>query len=93
LKRLLIHAISFDSILEEAMGQILIRNVPDTTLDVFRQRAKLKGHSLEQEIRDLLEANRPFTREERVAASRAARARYKGVQPSLTLDEVREGLE
>lgn len=75
------------------MGQILIRNVDDATIESYKAKARFKGHSLEQEIRNLLEAHRPFTPEERVAVSRAARARTKGVAPSLTLDEIREGLE
>lgn len=75
------------------MGQILIRNVPDATIEVYKARARAKGHSLEQEIRDLLEQNRPFTPEERVAVSRAIRAKQQGVSPSLTLDDIREGLE
>lgn len=47
------------------MGQILIRNVPDETIETYKAKARLHGHSLEQEIRDLLEANRPYTPEER----------------------------
>lgn len=75
------------------MAQVLIRNVGEDTVESFRQKAKLKGISLEQELRDLLEKNKPFTPEERVAVSRAIRARQSGVAPSLTLDEIREGLE
>lgn len=75
------------------MGQVLIRNVPDATIAVFRERAKRKGHSLEKEIRDLIEANRPFTPEERVMMSRHFRSLANGVSQQLTLDEIREGLE
>jgi plasmid stability protein len=75
------------------MGQLLIRNVPDETIATFKQKAELNGRSLEQELRELLERNQPFTPEERVALSRSFRARYEGVQPSLSLDEIREGLE
>lgn len=75
------------------MGQVLIRNVPDDTIASFKQKAEINGRSLEQELRDLLERNRPFTPEERVALSRAFRARHEGIQPSLTLDEIRDGLE
>lgn len=74
------------------MGQILIRNVDDATIESFKTKARLKGHSLEQELRDLLEANRPFTPEESVAISRQLRA-GKPVVSSMTLDEIREGLE
>jgi plasmid stability protein len=75
------------------MGQLLIRNVPDETIATFKQKAELNGRSLEQELRELLERNQPFTPEERVALSRSFRARHDGIQPSLTLDEIREGLE
>lgn len=75
------------------MGQVLVRNVDDETIESYKMKAKIKGISLEQELRNLLEANKPFTPEERVAASRSLRARTKGISPSLTLDEIREGLE
>ena len=75
------------------MAQVLIRNLDEATVETYREKAKLKGISLEQELRNLLESNRPFTPEERVAYSRAALARYSEVQPALTLDEIREGLE
>ncbi|MEP9355117.1 hypothetical protein ABLE93_16135 [Xanthobacter sp. KR7-65] len=72
------------------MAQVLVRNIPDETLNVYRERAKRNGISLEQEIRNLLEKNRPYTPEERVAVSRYFRSRTKP-SPSLTLDEIREG--
>jgi antitoxin FitA len=75
------------------MGQVLIRNVPDTTIAIFKERAKRKGHSLEKEIRDLIEANRPYTSEERVMMSQHFRSLAKGASLQLTADEIREGLE
>jgi plasmid stability protein len=75
------------------MGRLLIRNVPDETIATFRQKAELNGRSLEQELRELLERNRLFTPPERVALSRSFRARHEGIQPSLTLGEIRKGLE
>jgi plasmid stability protein len=75
------------------MAQVLIRNVPDDTIESYKERARLKGRSLEQELRELLERNKPFTPDERLAMARMIRARAKGVAPSLSLDEVREGLE
>ena len=75
------------------MGQLLIRNVPDDTIAVFKQKAELNGRSLEQELRELLERHRPLTPEEKVALSEKFLSRYDQVQPSLTLDEIREGLE
>ncbi len=58
------------------MAQVLIRNVDDDTLESYRQKAKIKGISLEQELRNLLEAHKPFTPEERVAVSRGLRERF-----------------
>lgn len=75
------------------MAQVLIRNLDDDTVESYRQKARIKGISLEQELRNLLEANKPFTPQERIAASRAVRAMTKGAAPSMTLDEIREGLE
>ena len=75
------------------MGQILVRNISEWVIDSFKARAKLNGTSLESEIRKLLEMNAPFTPEERVAASRAILAMTPGIVPSLTLEEIREGLE
>jgi antitoxin FitA len=74
------------------MGQVLIRNVPDDTIDSYKQRAELNGRSLEQELRDLLERNKTFTAEERVALSRRFHAQNPQIQPSLTSDQIREGL-
>ncbi|OYW68091.1 MAG: hypothetical protein B7Z40_04510 [Bosea sp. 12-68-7] len=75
------------------MGQVLVRGVHDETIDAYRDKARLNNRSLEEELRCLLEANRPYTAAERMAVSQAARARYTAIQPSLTLDEIREGLE
>ena len=75
------------------MAQVLIRNIDDDTLDAYRAKAKIKGVSLEQELRNLLEANKPLTPEEKVELSRSIRGMTRGVAPSLSLDEMREGLE
>jgi plasmid stability protein len=75
------------------MGQILVRNVSDDALETLRWRARHRGTSLEQEVRSLIEANAPFTPEERLTASLEVRSMSTGVVPSLTLDEIREGLE
>jgi plasmid stability protein len=75
------------------MGQVLVRNVDDETIESYKIKARIKGISLEQELRNLLEANKPFTPEERLALARDIRSRTKGVAPSLMLEEIREGLE
>jgi antitoxin FitA len=56
------------------MAQALIRKLKDETLEDFRVAAKEKGRSLEAELRDVLERNRPKrakSREELIALSDA----------------------
>lgn len=74
------------------MGQVLVRNLSDRAIDAYKRRAVLKGTSLEQELRELIEAHAVFTPEERVAVAREIRSRTKGPVPSMTLDEMREDL-
>ena len=75
------------------MGQVLIPDVPDETISRFKQKAEINGRTLEAELRDLIERNRPLTSDERVALSLSFRARHDSVQPPLSLDEIREGLK
>ena len=42
------------------MAQALIRKLNDGTLDDYRAAARGKGRSLEAELRDLIERNRPM---------------------------------
>jgi hypothetical protein len=58
----------------------------------FERRARANGRTFEQEVELLLERGEKFTPEERVAVSRYFHSRCNGIQPSLTLDEIREGL-
>jgi hypothetical protein len=58
----------------------------------FDRRARANGRTFEQEVEFLLERKQPLTPEERVAAIRYLHSRCNGIQPSLTLDEIREGL-
>lgn len=44
------------------MGQALIRRLDDETLADYRRLAKERGTSLEAELRDLIERNRPRRR-------------------------------
>jgi hypothetical protein len=58
----------------------------------FDRRARANGRTFEQEIEFMLEQERPLTPEERVALIRYFHSSYDGIQPSLTLEEIREGL-
>jgi antitoxin FitA len=49
------------------MGQVLIRNVDDKTIESLKLKAEQKGHSLEQELRDILKRAAGPTVEERLA--------------------------
>ena len=56
------------------MAQALIRNINPRAIAKLKTKAKLKGKSLEQELRDTIEAAAPLTPEEKVALSRRLRA-------------------
>lgn len=58
----------------------------------FERRARANGRTFEQEVESMFERGEAFTPEERVAATKYFHSRYKSVQPSMTLDEIREGL-
>ena len=57
----------------------------------FERRARANGRTFEQEVEFLFERGEAFTPEERVAATRYFHSQYNGIQPSMTLDEIREG--
>lgn len=46
------------------MAQALIRNLDDATLEAFRAAAREKGRSLEAELRDLIEKNKPHAKKD-----------------------------
>jgi antitoxin FitA len=75
------------------MGQILVRNLADGVIETFKMRARLKGSSLEQEIREVIENSAKLTPAEKVAISREIRSRQAEVSEPLTREEMREGLE
>jgi hypothetical protein len=58
----------------------------------FRRRAQTNGRTFEEEVEFLLERKQPLTPEEGVAVIGYLHSRCNGIQPSLTLDEIREGL-
>jgi antitoxin FitA len=52
------------------MGQVLVRNLDERVIERLKTRAELHGHSLEQELRDILSAAAPLTSEEKFEISR-----------------------
>ena len=75
------------------MAQAETRSRADELESDFRRRAQANGRTYEQEVEELLKNKAPFSPEERVAVSRYFRSQHPEIQPSLTLDEIREGLE
>jgi plasmid stability protein len=74
------------------MGQVLIRNLDDEVIAAVRRKAELKGHSLEQELRDIIKAAAPLTHAERSALIRQNMENFPAPVPAMTLEEMREGL-
>jgi hypothetical protein len=64
----------------------------DELLQNFGHRAHANGRTIEEEIEALTSGKKPLTPEERAAVSAYFLSRYSEVQPSMTLDEIREGL-
>jgi plasmid stability protein len=56
------------------MGQILIRNLDDAVIERLKRKAALNGHSLQQELRNILTAAAPLTAEEKVILFKSIRA-------------------
>lgn len=72
------------------MGQVLIRNVDDRTIERLRLRAELKGHSLEQELREIIKQAAGPTVEERLAMIDRVRAMQKKPSKLLSEDVIRK---
>lgn len=64
------------------MGQVLIRNLDDAVIDRLKAKAELHGHSLEQELREILNREAPLSADEKVAIA----ARIRAMAPSLPED-------
>ena len=71
------------------MGQVLIRNVDDKTIESLKLKAEQKGHSLEQELRDILERAAGPTVEERLAMIDRVAAMQKKLTKMLSEDVIR----
>ena len=72
------------------MGQVLVRNVDDRTIERLRLRAELKGHSLEQELREIIKQAAGPTVEERLAMIDRVRAMQKKPSKLLSEDVIRK---
>jgi plasmid stability protein len=56
------------------MAQVLVRNLDVRVVEGLKRKAALHGHSLEQELRDILAESARWSADERVAAARRIRA-------------------
>jgi plasmid stability protein len=56
------------------MAQVLVRNLDDHVIEQLKHKAEIKGHSLEQELRDVITAAAPLTADEKLALARRLRA-------------------
>jgi plasmid stability protein len=66
---------------ERLMGQVIIRNLDDAVIETHRRRAKARGVSLEQELRDLLGRAAKPSREELLEEMRQIRAMTPPLRP------------
>ena len=72
------------------MAQVLIRNVSEEAVAAHRSRAKHKGRSLEQELRELIEAAAPYSAAEKLALSERLQAQTPTGPRSSPVDMLRE---
>jgi plasmid stability protein len=72
------------------MGQVIVRNLDDGVIAGLKARAKRRGHSLEQELRDILTGAAIAPRAERLALSDRIRAKTKPVAHPLAEELIRE---
>ena len=56
------------------MVQVIVRNLDERVVATLRRKAELHGHSLEQELRDIVTAAARLTGPERMARARRIRA-------------------
>ncbi len=80
------------------MGQVIVRNLDDQVIEAHRRRAKARGVSLEQELRDVLRRAAMPTSEERLRRAREIAAMTPALPPSrertpaeILIREGREG--
>lgn len=73
------------------MGQLVINDVPDETIKAFERKAQINDRTFEQEVRAILEKNRPFTTEERVAMTLRFHAETPDLQPPSQLKNDAKG--
>jgi antitoxin FitA len=72
------------------MAQVIVRNLDDEVVSSLKLKAELKGHSLEQELRDILKQAAGLTKEEKLALIDSIRAKQKQRLKDDSTDLIRE---
>jgi plasmid stability protein len=73
------------------VAQVIVRNLEDDVVERLKLKAELSGHSLEQELREILRKAAPLTTEQKLALiDRAHAATAARVQRTLAEDLIRE---
>lgn len=75
------------------MAQVIIRNLDDRVVDRLKARARRRGHSLEQELRDILAGAAERPHEEKLALIDGIRATTVGRPHPLAEELIREDRE
>ena len=72
------------------MAQVIVRNLEDDVVSSLKLKAKLKGHSLEQELREILKRAAELNKEEKLALIDSIRAKQKQPLEDDSTDLIRE---
>jgi plasmid stability protein len=72
------------------MAQVIVRNLDDDVVSSLKFKAELHGHSLEQELREILKRAAPLTTEEKLALVDRIRAKQKRPLEDDSADLIRE---
>ena len=72
------------------MGRVLIRDLNDEAIEAHRRRAKARGHSLEQELRTVIESTAAYSMQEKLAIAEHAQSLTRAAATSNAVDLIRE---
>jgi plasmid stability protein len=72
------------------VAQVLIRNLDDAVVEAIRRRAALRGHSLEQELREIVSAAATPSRAEALEMVDRIRALTPNVKQTDSTELIRE---
>ena len=70
--------------------QVLVRNLDNDVITAIKLKAELNGHSLEQELREIIARAAPVTPDQRVALSQKIRSMQSKPATLDSIDLIRE---